>query len=523
MIFWTRFKQSGLVLDNKQSLAEVLHIFLVTEGGRKRLLGSSSSEKKNKYHKEIMNKQCSKLKVGKWMPNVLISHYTGIVIIRIAQLIIFQVHEMAGPAQCKMEPMDVQPVEAFKPRKPTDALTYLAKRQNFNIPKESYQKEGSDYLATVKVNNIVYSGRGWDTESSFEKVAVLILYGEFNQDATDLYNYFLSKKKGDSRFNLKDLEVREEIKVLRAKSLVKTAMVSPFRPDDESKSPTSNRENVVNSSSSSATSMAQKREHSVAPDRNNSAKKQCLETKQPSQCESSTSSREEHIQQENEKLRQEIAHYEAELLIAKKEKELQEKHLDTLVKVERFIINQRICVPVVEKFENLDEREKELKEFLEKQGVQFYPRDVSFDSVPNGFAKFYSTVEVRLQNEESPLLTFAGKGESAKEALVHALVVVADYVKRSNAFSQKLLGPSEDVFGRLVKVLKYKSMDKVPFKVKTNSVFNLHEASLFHAGQNFKSVYSNNPKEAKVDVSKKVLRSMNYILYGDAINIRLEI
>jgi len=230
------------------------------------------------------------------------------------------------------------------------------------------------------------------------------------------------------------------------------------------------------------------------------------------------------LREENEKLTKEIEQYEAELKIAKKQKELQDKNQEMLLKLERYIVNQLLCVPKIDKPANFEAREEELKAFLAKHNCDIILKPVSFDFVPPGFAKHYVTVEASFKNGDPSLkLMFAGKGNNHVEASVHALTVVQDYLKRSVAFSYKLLGPSEDVHERLMKILNVRNMNLIPFKVTTNQIFNLHEASLHHSGQTYKSVFSRNQQEAKVDVAKKVLRSQNFIMYGDASNLRLEV
>ena len=394
-------------------------------------------------------------------------------------------------------------------------------------------REGQKFFAKIKIENMAYEGEGWSTDSAFERVSVMILYGEFDQDATDLYNYYVRKAGGDDSFVLKPDQIRNAIKALRAKSVPKTAIIQPFLPENDSLKSQKCRSSTNSGSYSAANvNSHNKRDHSVgSEDANNSAKKPC--TSDPRLQASTSGSQnqsggaedmETQLEKENEKLKEEIAHYEAELKIAKKQKELQDNNQELLLKLERFILNQILCVPKIDKPNDYDAEEKELKAFLFSHGCQFVLKDVSFDIVPPGFAKNYVTVEVSLKNGDPTLkMMFAGKGNNVKEASVHALTVVKDFVKRSIAFSYKLLGPSEDVFERLVKVLKYSNIEKVPFKLTSNQIFNLHEAALFHSGLNYKSMYSRTPQEAKIDVAKKVLRSMNYIMYGDASNLRLEV
>ena len=232
------------------------------------------------------------------------------------------------------------------------------------------------------------------------------------------------------------------------------------------------------------------------------------------------------LQQRNKDLQKTIVETERELRKEKEQLQLEEANHKTMLTMEKYILSQFLCQPAADKLDNMEASEKELKSFIsDKCGYKLTMDDTHFETVPTGFSNYYCLVKIQPEQSEGTdsEMTFAGKGSSSKEAMVQALSAVQDFLKRSTAFSNKLLGPNQDILEKLVQVLKLSNVGAIPFKVTENKLFSLFEASLFNNGQNYKSVFSRTADEARLDVAKKVLRSMDYILYSDALNLRLAV
>ena len=149
----------------------------------------------------------------------------------------------------------------------------------------------------------------------------------------------------------------------------------------------------------------------------------------------------------------------------------------------------------------------------------------AFTDIRKGFSPFYTLLKVRnkstfLETGDEPV--FVGKGQTKQEAWVNAIDVATDFIKRSIALNFMLVGPSESAVDKLGRVLKM-IPNHIQFKNNFNRVFDVHQASLFHDGRTYKSAYFHSKDEAKIDVAQKILRDMQYVFYGDAINRKLKV
>ena len=118
----------------------------------------------------------------------------------------------------KDEPIEVDKELTAPPTfdNPLEALKFYTRENKDPFPKNVvFSKQSEGCFARLKVNEVPYEGVGWDESSSLQKLAVFILYGEYDQDATDLYNYSVRKERGPANFILKEKEVQTHIDTLR--------------------------------------------------------------------------------------------------------------------------------------------------------------------------------------------------------------------------------------------------------------------------------------------------------------------
>ena len=180
-----------------------------------------------------------------------------------------------------------------------------------------------------------------------------------------------------------------------------------------------------------------------------------------------------------------------------------------------------VTLPAEDEVENEIQK---LQEFINSSEHDIEVESCAFECVPNGCCPFYSIISVEYLGKDVPVQInehiFVGKGWEKNQAFCYALQVTVEFIKRSRALDYKLIPPNDDVIETLGQVLRL-DVSEILFKQKLNKEFSLYQVSLVHKDEVFMSEHYAEEADAKEDVARKVLKSMNYCFCGDAKNRKL--
>ena len=105
---------------------------------------------------------------------------------------------------CKTEPDSNPNPVGFRnppqPKSPLEALRYRTRSSSREFPVGvSYCRTSQGISVSLSFNGVLYSACEQYSKYAVQKLAVYILFGEFDQDAVELYNYHLRKDNKDKK------------------------------------------------------------------------------------------------------------------------------------------------------------------------------------------------------------------------------------------------------------------------------------------------------------------------------------